>query len=52
MIKIVSIHLDDLRIVYEASLSICDNCTSDDCGICETREAQDTVREILRENGR
>lgn len=45
----VKVDLGDLRIVYEASLSACDNCTSDDCGVCEIRESQDIVRELIRE---
>ena len=52
MIKIVEVCLDDLRIVYEASLSVCDDCTQDDCEMCDIREAQTTVSEILRANGR
>lgn len=45
----VNVDLDVLRIVYEASLSVCDNCTSDDCGICDIREAQDRISQILIE---
>lgn len=45
----VNVDLDVLRIVYEASLSVCDNCTSDDCGICDIRKSQDEVSELLKE---
>lgn len=46
----VEIDIDDLRIIYVASLSACDDCTNDDCGMCELRISQDIVSEILREN--
>ena len=45
----VNVDLDILKIIYEASLSVCDNCTSDDCGICEIRESQDIVSDLIRD---
>ena len=45
----IEVDIQDLNTVYEASLSACDNCTSDDCGICGIRKAQDKVSELLRE---
>lgn len=46
----VEIDLEDLKIIYKASLGTCDDCTNDDCGICEIRKSQDRVSEILRED--
>jgi len=50
VVRMVEIDIDDLRIIYVASLSACDDCTNDDCGMCELRISQDIVSEILREN--
>ena len=45
----VNVDLDILKIIYEASLSVCDNCTNDDCGTCEIRKSQDAVYKTLKE---
>ena len=45
----IEVDVQDLNTVYYASLSVCDDCTSDDCGICEIREAQDRISQILIE---
>jgi len=47
----IEVDIQDLNTVYGASLSVCDDCTTDDCGYCPIRESQDKVSEILRENG-
>jgi len=47
--KIVEIDERDLNIVYQSSLSVCADCTIDDCGTCEIRKSQDAVYEILKE---
>lgn len=46
---VVEVNLGDLRIIYEASLSVCDDCTNDDCSVCEIRESQDIVSELIKE---
>lgn len=49
--EMCEVDLEDLEIVYKASLSVCDACTNDDCSLCKIRESQTTVSGVLRENG-
>lgn len=47
---LIDINLFDLKTVYLASLSACDDCTADDCGICDIRQSQDAISEILKDS--
>lgn len=45
------ITLDDLQQLYLSSCCQCDNCTLDNCEVCNLWEVQHKARTVLERNG-